>query len=312
MKNNKIIYAFGIGLVAIIFIVLIYVNNEYEEDKQTKTILHNEIFNLKKEVTNKIEDCLVFVTRKSVDEIGLFDNKKLDKEITYNFINYCLEFNEFNKDEYKITSQSPKITTTIELHKYIDVNIDMPLKIQKEKYSETINRFNYNMKLSSTLNLLLDEESKLIEDQKIFSDDGRSTLLIPAGVKVTYDGIIVENVQEFIVPTKREHIVGQVMYDIKPDGLEFSRPIKLMINYDDEKLPPQTNEDNLRIVYCLQDTCNSVPSIVDKLNNVVTASITHTTEYGLDNSKNMYENIGDTFDSQKDPKGEGIVTTTNK
>ena len=165
------------------------------------------------------------------------------------------------------------------------------------------------MKLSSTLNLLLDEESKLIEDQKIFSDDGRSTLLIPAGVKVTYDGIIVENVQEFIVPTKREHIVGQVMYDIKPDGLEFSRPIKLMINYDDEKLPPQTNEDNLRIVYCLQDTCNSVPSIVDKLNNVVTASITHTTEYGLDTTNHIN---GDTFDSPENPKGEGIVTTTNK
>jgi hypothetical protein len=81
-------------------------------------------------------------------------------------------------------------------------------------------------------------------------------------------------------------IIGCV-YDYKPTGATFSPPITLTLKYDPGKVPAGFDESMLVIAY--YDTATSMwtvaPSVVDTVNNTVSAQISHFTlftVYGAD------------------------------
>ena len=81
-------------------------------------------------------------------------------------------------------------------------------------------------------------------------------------------------------------IIGCV-YDYKPTGATFSPPITLTLKYDPGKVPAGFDESKLVIAY--YDTATSMwtvaPSVVDTVNNTVSAQISHFTlftVYGAD------------------------------
>lgn len=265
-----------------LFLFLSINPNSSNEREFAEKLNLDSIYFTKKEISNNVEECLVQITRKTVNEIGLLDKEKFDDSLNKKFLQECIDFNNFENQGFIVEYSEPQINTKFELKKHINIDVVFDINIKKEKFSDKINRFNYNMNLLKNINLPLDENSMVVGDVVVPSEDGESILIIPSGTKVTYDGLVVENVQNFIVPTKRSNILGHTMYDIKPDGLEFSKPIKLIVDYSNEVLPDEATEEDLRIVYCTDDKCEAVESYVNTIEKKISASIMHTTAFGID------------------------------
>jgi hypothetical protein len=272
---------------------LLFINQKQVQQKEEV----QSLFLKRLEVSKSVEDCINEAVHDAITSKGIDDEKEFTSATEESFRKKCLDFGMLEDEGYLVTHGDPKLACSISKNKHVDVSVSMPLTISKDKFSQAISSFSYSMRLESSISLQLDDDNRLKSEQTIMSSDGDSVLVIPEGTKVTYDGLTVENIQKIIIPTKRKNILGHIMYDIKPDGLEFSRPATLQISYEGEDIPSGTEEDKLRVVYCMEDECLAVPSTVDKLNKVITATITHTTPYGIDISCATQVTCADTVES---------------
>jgi len=89
--------------------------------------------------------------------------------------------------------------------------------------------------------------------------------------------------EEDIPPPPTEgHIIG-ITYNIGPAGATFSDDITLTFTYDPDDLPDGVNEEDLVIAIWDEDAGEWVelPSVVDTVNNTITATVSHFTPFAI-------------------------------
>lgn len=137
---------------------------------------------------------------------------------------------------------------------------------------------------------VVDESGVFTEEVIAESEDGQVTITIDEGITgLTEEGEalseinIVEMAEEDVpIPPAEGHIIG-LTYDFGPDGATFSSPITLTFTYDPDNLPDGVNEEDLVIAIWDEDAGAWVelPSVVDTVNNIVTATVSHFTPFAI-------------------------------
>ncbi len=137
---------------------------------------------------------------------------------------------------------------------------------------------------------VVDEEGVFTEEVIAESEDGNINVTINEGITgLTEEGepiseiSIVEMEEEDIPPPPTEgHVIG-ITYNIGPNGATFSSPITLTFSYDPDNLPDGVNEEDLVIAIWDEDAGEWVelPSVVDTVNNIITAIVSHFTPFAI-------------------------------
>jgi hypothetical protein len=134
----------------------------------------------------------------------------------------------------------------------------------------------------------IEEEFKIGSDGKIedrieaTSADGMLTLTIKAGtIALDEDGEPLESLESAVDesppdPPEGAHVIGA--FDFGPDGATFDPPITITWNYDPEDLPENMD---LVIAYYDEDDGEWVYLPVERINNTLTASVSHFTSFAL-------------------------------
>jgi len=136
----------------------------------------------------------------------------------------------------------------------------------------------------------VDAQGVFTRDVTAKSADNKVNVTIGQGTKgLTKEGKplseirIIEMEEADVAPPPEEgHIIG-LTYDIGPDGATFSEPITITFNYNPDELPNGVNEEDLVIAIWDEDTGEWVelPSVVDTVNNTVTATVDHFTAFAI-------------------------------
>jgi hypothetical protein len=120
------------------------------------------------------------------------------------------------------------------------------------------------------------------------ADDGRATLSVPAGalqepVVIAIAPATVDDLVDHVPPEDLDPEAGTVfgvtpipvaIFDLQPDGLQFTTPATIVLHYDESALPEGTLEENLGI-FVINGIFEPRPSIVDADANTITAEIEH-------------------------------------
>ncbi len=87
---------------------------------------------------------------------------------------------------------------------------------------------------------------------------------------------------EITIVESTSHPTGNIgtVYDLGPDGLQFSSSAQLTFTYSDDDLG-SIDESALTLAFVENGEWANLTSVVDSENNTVTASISHFTEFGI-------------------------------
>jgi len=120
------------------------------------------------------------------------------------------------------------------------------------------------------------------------SDDKRLNIVIPEGTTaLSAEGDPLASL-EFTVyetsppPPQESNIVG-VPYNLGPHGATFDQPVTLTWSYDPADIPFGMAEEDLVLAYYDEDASEWVvlPSVVDPVNNILTAFLEHFTIFAI-------------------------------
>lgn len=126
---------------------------------------------------------------------------------------------------------------------------------------------------------------------------GDLTLDVPEGALEEDVELSITSVEPSELP---EGAVEGTAFDFGPDGQEFAEPLLLTVHYDETLV---VDEANLAIHLLSEGTWEKVPSIVNTVDDVITAEITHFSVYGAVSSLASVEVM---VDPQPVPEGEEI------
>ena len=222
---------------------------------------------------------------KSTLEQGLFDVGYANFVTLENYMNnnikICIKgFSVFQGINITGEDISSNINLT-QNNQTLITNIEYPLTIKQQGSTSKLNEFYLSYDLTSQINL--QTVNGITQSQTSINSQNMAVVLnIPSGVNATIEGnylnlinIEIKNSANYNGP-----VIGQLVYDLKPDGSVFNPPIKLTIEYDESDIPPGMDENDLKIGY-FEDIWLSIPSVVDPIDNTVTAHIDHFSEYGI-------------------------------
>jgi hypothetical protein len=123
---------------------------------------------------------------------------------------------------------------------------------------------------------------------KASSSDANLEVNIPSGTRITNsDGSVPGQINITIDtgipdPPSGSNFIG-VAYNCTPDGLVFDTPITMVWHYSDTDIKEGMDESSLKAAFynTATSTWIDVPCAVDTVNNTVTATISHFTEYAV-------------------------------
>ena len=137
--------------------------------------------------------------------------------------------------------------------------------------------------------LPLDDEGIVETDVIIISEDGISTLVIPAGTAAIDNQGVPQNnhiTNELGSPPPTAPPADNViaMYEMGPDGTVFDQPVTITMSYDPANLPEGVAEEDLIIAFFDEVAGEWVPLddiVVDTENNTISGTVTHFTTFGV-------------------------------
>ena len=133
----------------------------------------------------------------------------------------------------------------------------------------------------TTASISISSEGEILETITATSADGMLTLTIEAGTTALLGDEPLESLEASIDesppdPPEGAHVIGA--FDFGPDGATFDPPITLTWNYDPEDVPENMD---LVIAYYDEDEGDWVYLPVERINNTLTASVSHFTTFAL-------------------------------
>ncbi len=138
------------------------------------------------------------------------------------------------------------------------------------------------------VNLQLNSNGQIQHTYNISSFDHHLKFSIPFGTTITdgqnnpVDTITITTVINPPAPPAGVNFIGPV-FDLGPDGTNFNPPLVLTFSYNDADVPAGVDEGSLKVCFYNESTGQWVECVctVDIVNNVITAIITHFSEYAI-------------------------------
>jgi hypothetical protein len=114
----------------------------------------------------------------------------------------------------------------------------------------------------------------------VTSTDGKVQLMIPAGALSKAGSFSVVQ-DSSVTPATGDALVAGSVYDFEPTGTTFAVPATIRIPYQASQLPVGTNQLFLSVFLRDGSSWDSIPSTLDTVAHVVTAAVSHFSDYGL-------------------------------
>ncbi|MBD3203132.1 hypothetical protein GF327_02480 [Candidatus Woesearchaeota archaeon] len=281
MKKSQISLFIIIGLIIILSIsVFIYMNSNSK-----KAVIENKIDDSiglstkKQRLERTINICVEQKVDKAIETYGISNTEK-DIEIYINKeLDSCVNWKLFEDiGTNTIRGGGPNAKITI-FDESLIANIDYPITINVQDAEAELSEFNYNLHLSETSDVVQDENGITKKEIRLRSSDENILLIIPEDTKIqdkdhiifvdeifeTPDGfkeivkvpktILVEPVMVDNIKLKLENrdssfneVLGEIVYDLSPDGIYFDKAIEIRISYADMNIGSY-DETKLRIGY---------------------------------------------------------------
>jgi len=268
-----------IGMILVILLVFVLLMQARTSDlghASEKTIDINPIEGF-------VEQCILQSLEKAIEFYGLMDMQNISQYIDYNLPLCTGNFDIFPAVE--IIEETPITEVDMDIDNLtLFVKTLYPLHITNSIAEVKIEDFyiQYSLESSSSLNLV---GSKITSDLTVQSSDESATLNILDGTLVSNNGVFVDSItilmqSNEIYPSTGDVIIGNIIYDLGPDGTGFNPDLSLIIEYDD-LLEEEYDPDMFAISYFNGLNWVQLPSSVDKVNNTVTARISHFSAYTI-------------------------------
>lgn len=275
MKKSQITLYVIIGLVLLGLVsVFIYFSTTKYTDDDT-TVPGNLIEFSSDYLEKSVDDCIYSIVVRTIDDEGICDPKPF-KENLENEIYSCINFTNFEQQDYLVTAEEKPEEVEVEIRKdEIYVYMYYPIILKKNTRIEFFER---TFKLPRTKSLTLDLNGNMMKkDQTLISPDLDMELKIPKGTVVD-GGKKIELYLKEMCPDDPS-ILGKVKYEFKPH-LSFSPNAFLTVRYEDQDVSHLSDEQAFKIVYLDNDHWETLPSSADVEKNKVVASTTHLSEWG--------------------------------
>jgi hypothetical protein len=288
MNKSQISVFFILGIVFTILlgIVTFYLsqNSQVFYKEEVKKTYH--FSDVGTDVRDYINLCIKDSATESIQETGIReDTKEKYVSLVKNKINNCMAplLRALKDEGYNITQGVISVQVGINRETVI-VDITYPLDIQKNEQKISFERFHYTFDRSVNVNIpggVTDKEVTLT------APDGKATLKIPKGVKITDNsGNPIENIGIRVEDLhfdglENKYNVGQTVYDNFPDGTYFSEPIELSIEFRSKDVPKGYTNDNIRLAWWNNKTGVWYATDTEISNGRATAKIYHFTKNGL-------------------------------
>lgn len=166
----------------------------------------------------------------------------------------------------------------------IKANVNFPLTISSDNKYSKLSSFYVEFKLDRAMKLYT--PGVISEISQLTSVDGNANLIIPAGTTVSVPGgapvtslsIVMKDVTDV-----KGDFLGNIMYNLKPNGAQFSKNLILEIKYEDEDLvaiPDGSNPEDYLSIATFDSAfdpvlAKPVLSSVNKGINLVTTNTNH-------------------------------------
>ncbi len=276
-KRGQITLFMIIGVILIIlFGIVTFVFKSFDVDIKTTS-----------PVKPYTEGCIEATLEKGLFEVGFSNMRKLE-DFMNNHLKECTDdftsFAGMNITEGRVISKINKTEDNLSI--IVEVNYPLTIKAQDSTYKLDEFYVNYLMVSETRLQGVTTRTS-------IDSQNGMASVVFPAGVSaIDADGNSLESIKMSMKDKKlnpsSDEIVGELVYNLQPDGAEFDTPLKLIIRYedfDDDGIVDGTDVDENEIKIANFDentqTWVNLNTQVDTKNNFAESSITHFSDYGL-------------------------------
>ncbi len=250
----------------------------------------------KVQLATQIQDCLRAQTKEGVGLYGLdywSSGYEIEEYIETN-IDKCIPFEAFEKAGLGIEKEDIEANATI-TDNYLEIKVRYPITISSKISSAEIENFVYDMEISKE-KFLPNKNGFTTQDVVIELEDAGIKLEIPKGTLMldlsnVEKGKEIPRVDKVKIDVKGKNIlqdnfctyVSNKIFDFKPDDTYFYPAVKLSISYDENLLPKDLNEKNLKIVYYDENSMiwDVLDTIVDEKNNILVTHINHFTEFAI-------------------------------
>lgn len=235
-----------------------------------------------------VQSCLADKTLKGIEEYGLkWTSEEKIEQLILSELEACIDFPYFEERGVAITRGTPTVKVTIS-DDAVTSDLEFVLTVTVNEETATATRFEYNLKREKELSLT--DAPRQGSELRAVSEDFYAELIVHVGTTATDasgnslgDKISLKVLDRNFDALSNLIIIGNTVYELKPDGARFSQPMTLKLKYDKAKLPPGANEPELRIVWYDEDAdiWKAVPTELDPKNSILSAEIYHFSVYGV-------------------------------
>ena len=241
----------------------------------------------KTSLENQVDLCIQQKVREAIDYYGALQDAEAEvKAYVEREVPRCIDLAFY--EEQGISIEQEEFTASVLISpNAVVVDALYPLVLFDDTGSSELDKFGFSITKVVSKKLKTNAQGILLEEVTIVTDDGEVQLYLPEGTKVIgpggrlVDEITIELKDKTEGGFSNSLLPGEVLYDIGPDGTTFSPPVTLIIGYELDQLHGQ--EMALSIVYFDESIqfWRSLDSVVDPINQYVSAKIYHLTDYGI-------------------------------
>lgn len=136
-----------------------------------------------------------------------------------------------------------------------------------------------------------DAENPEVQYKKVIDTNGGSLVSADNRLSLSIPENALQRSTEIIIKPSASHPPGALgpVYDLLPDGTNFTTPATLLFSYSEDWLEEGTSEADLSLAYAENGSWIPVPSVVDQANNKIQAQIEHFTPYAIIYSNTRYQ-----------------------
>lgn len=265
-----------IYMILALFIIIVFIVAFYIVSLQTESSTKQQASDARS-IEPYIENCMKMSLDKGIVEVGYSDLSVLEDYVNTR-TKLCANISSLNRDITELANPSSKINLSNNNVSLI-VKLNYPIITKEGSKESKTSSFYVNYPLTSATNLQISGGITTAQST-VYSRNRNAILTIPAGVQTSTDSISVELED---VTSLGGDLISPIAYNFGPDGTTFNPPILLTVTYDEENIPEGISENDLKITYYDSTTSSwvSLASTVDTANNIISAYVSHFTEFAV-------------------------------
>ncbi|MBT3720972.1 hypothetical protein HN789_06780 [archaeon] len=200
-----------------------------------------------------IRNCIDLTLQKHMADTGLSDSTKEEYEIyVEDGVVECIDglFSKLRDQTYEVSTG--EIKARIELNEEtIIVEINYPITLKKDNSKVEYDSFLETFKKTAWVEF---PGGAIEEDTVVFSSDKRAYIVLPAGVKMKDQNG--QPIEKMGIKVRDKHfdglengvVIGNLVFEGLPDGLQFSQPVEMAVEFRPQDIPEGINLEDLAFV----------------------------------------------------------------